>query len=54
VGHWSVSVICLYAFFFLCIRTTPHAYKLHLQAMFEGILVDLPFATFFLSKLKQK
>lgn len=25
-----------------------------LQAMFEGILVDIPFATFFLSKLKQK
>jgi len=24
------------------------------QAMFEGILVDIPFATFFLSKLKQK
>jgi len=24
------------------------------QAMYEGILVDLPFATFFLSKLKQK
>jgi len=22
--------------------------------MFEGILVDIPFATFFLSKLKQK
>jgi ubiquitin-protein ligase E3 C len=24
------------------------------KAMFEGILVDIPFATFFLSKLKQK
>jgi ubiquitin-protein ligase E3 C len=24
------------------------------KAMYEGILVDLPFATFFLSKLKQK
>jgi hypothetical protein len=24
------------------------------QAMYEGILVDLPFATFFLSKLKEK
>lgn len=25
-----------------------------LQAMYEGILVDIPFATFFLSKLKEK
>lgn len=25
-----------------------------IQAMYEGILVDIPFATFFLSKLKQK
>lgn len=29
-------------------------FGVNLQAMSEGILVDIPFATFFLSKLRKK
>ena len=40
--------------YFHLLYKTHELYCILLQAMFEGILVDLPFATFFLSKLKQK
>ena len=55
IGLHPFIIIIIYIFFYIdCAGLELHTYKLHLQAMFEGILVDLPFATFFLSKLKQK